>query len=463
MSAIFPILPTSLGIYNLTRFLGAHELTELYLAQQSYVERAVVMEVLRPEAGPAEVAAFLESARCRASVTLPHVCPVLEASQEAGLRFLIQELPPGHPLAQFLAEQGKLSSQQAYELIQAVADLYCACREQGLAARPPAPETVYWDADGSVSFFSPVVAGEPTEELRAAQMAALADMLERAMDPGELAVSNIAVIIHWLRTGYGGAPLQWRPLAASLQTLRRRRARGGQGPAAWWQRVRAALSSRRTLRQVLRPALRVVGLLAVCAAVVAGVSEIGARYDYGAAPELPAVDARWVHCRLPGGELGRVAVRPVSIEEYEAFLTAWGKMSAAERAALHRDMPAEAALNHTPADWAAQLAAAQAGRAWNGELLCPEAPVRGVSYWDALAYARYVGGLLPTAAMLRTARRNAPDPEYVVGEWTGTSREAPFPYEPYRIVYPATGEEWYCSPRAESRILKRGFRLYFPE
>lgn len=443
---IFSELPTKLGIYNLTQLLGAREVSELYLATQSYVDRAVAIEVLRPELGDGE-GRFRDASRLRAAVSLPHVAPVLESARTGNLHYLIQEVPAGQPLQEL---ETKLSTDQAFSLIQAAAELYCACAEQGVAARPLMLHDIYVAEKETFSFFSPVVGGEMTDELRAEQMEELANILEYCMDEADVAGSNISIIIHWLRHGYGNSPLQWKPLAASLSTLRaaKRRPRGG----VFGQKLRELFGNKRTRRTALRYVL--FGLLLL--GIVGGVGAVGLFFEEDVHRELPAVDEEYVYCRS-AGNAWRVLARPVSVEAYGKFLEAWEAMSRGERESLCEGMPEEVTKERMPLQWAEQAAAAISNRDWHGLKMTPESPVRGVSRQDAVIYARYMNSELADADMVSTARRHAGEP--LVAEWTSQHVEAHTPYEAYDVVYPAYGTVPIRELNPAKRDANRGFRV----
>lgn len=445
MSAIFPELPATLGIYSLTRRLVAYEHSEVYLAAQSYVDRMVVLEVLRPECGVAEQVEFREAVRHRTAARLPMVSPVLDSAQTDRLRYLVQEQPAGQPLPDYVAEHGPLSTAQAFALVQAVADVYEACREQGLAARPFVAESIYTDGE-QFCFFSPVVAGAPGDEQRTAQMTGLADILEQSITPADLKGSTVAVVVHWLRRGYGGVLLEWGVLAS---LLRKRRMRSGADKPSWRQRLSALLENKHRLHRLLRTAGIYVAIVAGMVAVVLTLGALGAAYKWDPAPARPAVSRGYVYCRTEAGQMVRIQSRPVSVAEYEQFLDDLKRMSPAAREALYRDLPVSS-RQHTPADWTRQVAAARTD----------SAAVTGVSYEDALVYARYAGGELPSAALVHTARNHATG--YRVEEWTSTAVPAIFPDAAYRVVLPAPGQDTIVrEPNDLHRSDRRGFRLCF--
>lgn len=443
MSAIFPELPATLGIYKLTELLVEYEHSELYLAEQSYVDRTVVLEVLRPESPPAVVEAFQEAVRRRAAARLPHTSPVLDSAQTEQLLYLIQEKPPGMVLTDYVEQAGLLNAGQAYELILAEAELYSACREQEMAARPLLPGAIYTDG-AEFSFFSPVVAGSVDEEQRAEQMETLAELLEAAVDKHALEQTNVANIMIWMRQGYNGAPLQWRPLAASLAARKKKRG------AALWRRMCTMWADKRLRQRVLRQGLRWGACVAGMLALVVGLGVLGAYYEPPTPPPLPVVNGKYVYCTHDQGASTRVDVRPVSVPDYAAFLRSLGQMNPKQLQALHNGVP-ESSHNHTPADWKAQRAAAKRQ---------PDAPVRGVNYWDAMVYARWAGGTVPSADLLHTVRKQVP--QEGVEEWTSSTEPEIYPLPSIYIVLPAEGSTPLADPHPEQRHAQRSFRVSYP-
>lgn len=455
MNPIFPELPTKLGIYSLTQMLGSRENSELYLAKQSYVDRVVVIEVLRPNSPPELEEYFREMVRRRAAASLPHVVPVLESAQTGHLHYLIQELPQGKPLGELIREQVQFTVEQSFAFVQAVADMYCACVEQGVAANPLTPDSIYVEGD-SFSFFSPVVPGAPTEAHRAAQMEAFAGILEAALPPQLVEKSNMAIIIHWLRHGYGNMPLEWQPLSASLSTLRAQKFAEQKGGIDWHELLRPAALRRRgkrTLRE-LRANLSFVGISAGIM-LLAGVGMAAFLYSRWDTDDLPAVTDEYVYCGSPNN-ISRVQTRPVSIDEYGRFLQAWERMTNMQKKDLSEGMPADI-KNHTPLLWNEQSMVASRGLEWQGRRITGSSPVCGVSYWGALAYARYVKGSLPSVAELRVVRQHAGEP--LLEEWTSSGTQAGFPLDSSYVVYPAHGGEPTSELDPTRRENNRTFRI----
>lgn len=448
MNPIFQELPTKLGIYNLTALLGTYEHSELYLATQSYVDRAVVIEVLRPTSDIAQQRSFRDTARLRAAVNLPRVAPVLESAGAGNILYLVQEEPPGKPLRQL---ENPLNVDQAFTLIQRIAEVYCACAERGVAARPLTLQDVYMDGE-SFGFFSPVVADVPHEGFRVAQMEQLAYILEQVLSETERTASNISIIIHWLRNGYGNEPMQWQPLAASLSTLRAAKIRGKGVPLM--QRLRALFRSKRRLRVLTRYAW--LGLMAL--GIVGATVGVGQLFEEEVVENRPALCDGYLHCGSPN-DGWRVRVQPVSVGEYDRFLKAWSKMSSREREALCRDLPdEEVTADRAPLAWRDQLEAAGERRVRNGVKMTMNSPVCGVSYWDACVYARYAKAEVARADMVCTVRQRSGEPG--VEEWTAPYHPAHVPLAAHCVVVPVDSKQpLIMETHPAQRTEERGFRI----
>ena len=144
MNPIFPELPRQLGVYTLTRLIELRKNTALYEAQQTHVDRAVVLEVLAPGVSHAEEVTFLAQARLRvASSELPHVANVYESLRAEGLWFLTQELPLGRSLAEIAAAGEQLSVPLICCIINAAAEMYDLCSQVDLKAMPLAPSSIF--------------------------------------------------------------------------------------------------------------------------------------------------------------------------------------------------------------------------------------------------------------------------------------------------------------------------------
>lgn len=450
MNPIFTELPAKLGLYMLNELLCSREHSELYAATQSYVDRSVVIEVLRPGSDPVVVEQFRESTRNRAAAGIAHVCPVLESVQTGTFYYLIQEQPRGISLSSLVAQGDRLNYNQGFTLVEHVAELYESCRQKNLAAAPLDASSVYLDRD-DFSFFSPVMAGVADDAHRDAQMLGLADLLEQVLPPELLAKSKLSVVVHWLRNGYGGVSLEWQPLLSALSSLRTQKG-GVDKDGQHFGNLILRYAKRRYLKRALRSiashgkqiALAVLAILAIGAS---GYWLDGAQEDENL---LPAVTEQYVYCKSEGTDW-RVDIAPVSVRQYGDFLEAYARMSDAEKTKLHADIPV-GVEDHIPLDWKDQLA-----RSKEKGKESENSPVLGVSYADAVVYTRYAKRRLADVDMVKTARKHA-SPDTGVEEWTSTWVKNIPPYDTHLIVFPAQGDTMIRETMPEQKSASRGFR-----
>lgn len=450
MNPIFTGLPTKLGLYVLEELLSTRDHTELYAATQSYVDRAVVIEVLRPDSPPNVAAQFQEDIRRRASVSLAHVSPMLESVQTGAFSYLIQERPRGNSLSA-LAEQGKkLSYSEGFSLVHAVAELYAMCQEKGLAAAPPSPSSIYMD-NGEYTFLSPVETGVADEAHRDAQMRGLAEVLELILPPEVLEKSKLSVVVHWLRNGYGGTALEWAPLLSALATLRGSKGMGHSSVRHSDKSILHYFKKRyvkRALRTVYTYRRRVV--FSIVAVVAIGCAGLFFPTQSSPSRQAPAVTEQGVYCSF-GDAVWCVRSAPVSLEKYASFLKAYASMNKEEKQRLHKGMP-PSITEHQPKDWDKQLESSR-----DGNKSPEDTPVYGVSYWDALAYARYVGEKIAPLELVQAARKYVRQKQ-TIEEWTGTRVDEFLPYRAHVIICPAQGDSFVRNTDLTARFPQRGFR-----
>lgn len=460
----FQHLPTRLGVYTLTRHIGSAGEAELYLANQSHVERGVVVEALPYGSDHESVERFLASARARVAVMLPHVTQVFESMVSDDIWYLTQERPEGRNIARIAKEKGCLTPTQLCAVIEAAAALYNAAAERNVAAAGLPLHAIYMSADSGVSFLSPVQVGEHAPELVEEQQRTLAAVLLLFLPaqgtPGQ---SRVATLVDWMENGYDGTRLEWSALADTAATVREQLAPQlrKEHVTGLGGKTRGAVlrQSKRNRRKLVKTAI--MAAIGACVVVVAAV--VGAVMAPAEAEPLPANDGSTILCNQ-GNRAVKVAVRPVTIREYREFLLDFEsetKLNRDQRRRLLTDVPKDS-VDRRPADWDALWAAANNGKKYNGVVLSLDSPVQGVSYWDALVYARYRGAELPSARLLMTARELG-GAEVSVCEWTTSISPETDIYKAGTIILPAEKEaESTLEPNRSARDPRYGFRLVYP-
>ncbi len=452
MTPIFPELPRTLGVYTLTRLLEERENTELYEARQTHVDRAVVLEVLRPGATNAEEVTFLTQARNRvATHGIPHVADVFESLRAEGIWFLTQEYPQGSSLADMAASKGELSVLNICRVVSAAAEMYENYLQAGHHAMPMEPSSVYVEDSGEVHFLSPLVEGMPNKPRR--QMRALARALKavcpRLKTPG---LGRAITLLHWLKEGVDGTHLTWPEIKETADTIIQQLESNAlpESQKSAFTRFRERLGQYPAVQRTRDFLKQWGGYLAASAATIVLLSSIGLQFGMDTPTYAPAANEEAVHC-LQNGISERVLRQPVSVQQYAEFMRSLNTMKPEQLQALFQELPVQD-INLTPEDWEKQLTGSN-----------DEAPVTGVSYMQALLYARAAGANLPTAEMQQSVR--ATNPPTAELEWTRSEMESPLPGIYSSPVYLLVDKDGRIIPTdsRDKQHARCGFRISFSE
>lgn len=463
MSPVFPELPKEIGIYTLTRLLesGAH--TDLYIARQNLVEREVVMEVLRPESTEKDVEDFLESGRLRvAAAGMPHVAQVLESRQENGVWFIIHELPPGYCYQDIVAARQRISPRHCCRTISHAAEIYTFCTKRGLDTLNISPAGTFLTAEGGVQFLSPVTASGRGTGI-AEQMSALSRMLAPTRPVDVSGATRCASLLRWMQNDAAADSYDWASIGTTADTVISQLQEAE--PLLEMPQPQVSDATLRRQRRHTRRALLRLGALGATALVVATcIASLGAMLipmekEHAIAP----VHDGYAYCR-DGKKKLAVSTAMVSVAQYADFLQQLESMTLDKLEAINQGIP-ENCRNHTPDEWDKQQRAATTRSAFHGRNLRPDSPVTGISYWDALAYARAKGGSIPTAPVLQAARSRMAATR--VQEWT--SSESPESLlRLYAAGCPLVADKDGTPPRLipvkspELRSFTLGFRIALP-
>lgn len=452
MNSIFSELPHTLGVYTLTRLVEQRENSALYEAQQTHVDRAVVLEILQPGVSHAEEVAFLAQARHRVATSgMPHVADVFESLRAEGIWFLTQELPPGRSLADIAAAGEKLSVLHICCVIAAAAEMYAGFQQAGLSAMPLAPSSIYVEESGEIHFLSPLVEGQPNNP--AAQMQATAAALWAACpEEKEPGLGRAVTLLQWLNEGYEGNFLEWSELKGTADTIitqLRQNARPDSSKP-FLLRLKEQVERHPNVQQARSFLSKWGSYLGAAAGVVVVMSCMGTMFGMGAPETVGAEGETGIHCQQAGKN--EVVMRyPVTVQDYADFIQAFEELDDDEKQELTAALPGKCE-SLPPMNWEQQ---------WeHGD---PDSPVTGVSYWQALLYARHQGGDLPTANQLQAVLNTVPG--YLDMEWSRTVQNSPLPgiYSGAASLVvgmqgnliPIGSREW-CDPRC-------GFRITLPE
>jgi eukaryotic-like serine/threonine-protein kinase len=134
--------------YVIERPLGRGGMATVYLARDLRHDRHVALKVLRPEL--AEVIGrdrFLREIQIAANLTHPHILPVHDSGEAAGLLYYVMPYVEGETLRQRLHHDGALPVPEVVRLLTEVADALAKAHKAGIVHRDIKPENILL-ADG---------------------------------------------------------------------------------------------------------------------------------------------------------------------------------------------------------------------------------------------------------------------------------------------------------------------------
>ncbi len=134
--------------YRVERTLGRGGMATVYLADDKKHDRQVALKVLNPELSASmNGERFLREIRIVARLSHPHILPLLDSGEAAGLLYYVAPYVPGGSLRQLLERQGRLGVPDAVRIAREVGAALDYADRQGFVHRDVKPENILF-ADG---------------------------------------------------------------------------------------------------------------------------------------------------------------------------------------------------------------------------------------------------------------------------------------------------------------------------
>jgi eukaryotic-like serine/threonine-protein kinase len=142
---------TRLGDYEVTSFIAAGAMGQVYCARDTKLGRDVALKILPPAfvGDPDRRARFAREARLLASLNHPHIATIYGFVESDGVSALALELVDGETLAERIA-RGKLPVEEALRIARQIAEALEAAHEQGIIHRDLKPANIKLTRDGTV-------------------------------------------------------------------------------------------------------------------------------------------------------------------------------------------------------------------------------------------------------------------------------------------------------------------------
>ena len=145
-----PLVGHVMGHYRITELLGRGGMGEIYLAEDTKLERLVALKLLPAEwtGDASRLTRFQREARAASALNHPNILTIYEIGEVAGTNFIATEFIEGETLRQQIKNGLKLS--HALDIATQVASALAAAHEAGIVHRDVKPENVMIRRDGYV-------------------------------------------------------------------------------------------------------------------------------------------------------------------------------------------------------------------------------------------------------------------------------------------------------------------------
>ncbi len=142
---------TKLGRYEIRALLGAGGMGEVYLAEDTELERPVALKLLLADAAADQerLLRFVQEAKAASALNHPNILTVYEIGQVAEQRFIATEFIRGEMLRAQLA-RARHSLRECFDIALQVAAALAAAHEAGIVHRDIKPENIMVRPDGLV-------------------------------------------------------------------------------------------------------------------------------------------------------------------------------------------------------------------------------------------------------------------------------------------------------------------------
>jgi serine/threonine protein kinase len=141
---------TTIAHYRIISKIGAGGMGEVYLAQDTKLDRKVVIKFLNEEFSrdPDKLKRFIQEAKAASALNHPNILTVYEIGEVDGKNYIATELIDGHTLREQLSQKDPLPLNRILKVGVQVAEALCAAHGAGIIHRDIKPENVMTRRDG---------------------------------------------------------------------------------------------------------------------------------------------------------------------------------------------------------------------------------------------------------------------------------------------------------------------------
>jgi serine/threonine protein kinase len=140
-----------IGTFKIIRRLGIGGMSEVFLAQDTRLDRLVALKIL-PDyfaADEARLRRFQREARAASGLNHPNILTIYDIGEAEGIYFIATEFIDGLTIRQLLA-QAEMSLDEIFDVAEQVSSALAAAHDAGIVHRDIKPENIMRRADGLV-------------------------------------------------------------------------------------------------------------------------------------------------------------------------------------------------------------------------------------------------------------------------------------------------------------------------
>ncbi len=138
----------TLAHYKILEKIGSGGMGDVYLAEDTKLDRKVALKVLPPELAESEMrrARFQREAKAIAALNHPNIVHVYSVEEVEGVHFITMELVQGKTLTELIPKKG-LALNKFFELAIPLADAVSAAHQKGIIHRDLKPDNLMQDEE----------------------------------------------------------------------------------------------------------------------------------------------------------------------------------------------------------------------------------------------------------------------------------------------------------------------------
>ncbi|MDP9291407.1 MAG: SUMF1/EgtB/PvdO family nonheme iron enzyme [Verrucomicrobiota bacterium] len=395
-----------IGAYKIVRKLGTGQWGGVYEALQTSMNRPVALKILSDElaADPSAKQRFIANASAKAKVQHPFILSVYEAGETGGHCFYTHELVDGNNVAEMAARKATVDEAVALHIIRVVSESLSYLNTKKIAHSTLTPKSIYIGRDhrARLSNLANWQNGDTPDTQK--EIASLANAVASILPGGRAPSPPMQEMLDKMRAGDGKGFASWGALLQTVKALEPTIVPSDafrlseQDEAAIRAVDDAKKKQKRSLVLTLLVSLAILGLILF--AIWWQFLRTNER-NFDKMVEIPAGEFIYQEgekVTLPEFWIDQYEV---TIGQYQKFLDALAKNPTTQFD--HPKQPPD--KSHKPINWDTYYGRAKAAKPVKFIPIDLNCPMILVDWWDAYAYAQWVGRRLPTEQEWEKAAR----------------------------------------------------------